>query len=235
MFEFRSCDGDLGKPQLTAMGMLIAEKVSIIRRQGCDGLALATAVQAVGMFVVTNIDDMVVLALFFGRARGNRSATVRVVVGQYLGFVAILAASVIGALGAQLLPESAIAYLGLLPLLLGLRAAWSAFRQHCDGNDDAANDYVGIGVMTVATVTFADGGDNISVYVPVFAIAGISGMVAYVVVFLIGVAVWCALAWFVATRPGVANVLSRWNHVIMPVVLIAIGPVILVEGGAFGL
>lgn len=199
-------------------------------------MALATAVQAVGMFVVTNIDDMVVLALFFGRARGNRSAMVRVVVGQYLGFVAILAASVIGgALGAQLLPESAIAYLGLLPLLLGLRAAWSAFRQRRDGNDDAAIGYGGIGVMTVATVTFANGGDNISVYVPVFAIAGLSGMVGYVVVFLIGVALWCALACYVTTRPGVANLLSRWNHVIMPVVLIAIGLVILVKGGAFGL
>ncbi len=187
------------------------------------------------MFVVTNIDDMVVLSLFFGRARGNRSATVRVVVGQYLGFVAILAVSVIGALGAQLLPEAAIGYLGLLPILFGLRAGWSAWRQRRDGEDASTERYSGIGVMTVATVTFANGGDNLSVYVPVFAIAGPSGMVAYVVVFLIGVAVWCALARYVATRPPVANLLSRWGHVIMPVVLIAIGLVILVKGRAFGL
>ena len=43
---------------------------------------LATAVQAVGMFVATNIDDLVVLTVFFGRARGDRAGAARVVAGQ---------------------------------------------------------------------------------------------------------------------------------------------------------
>ena len=92
---------------------------------------LATVAQAVAMFVATNIDDLVVLMVFFGRARGDRSATARVFVGQYLGFIAILVVSVIGALGAQLLPDSAVAYFGLVPLLLGIRAAWAAWRPRC--------------------------------------------------------------------------------------------------------
>ena len=61
------------------------------------------------MFVATNIDDLVVLMVFFGRARGDRTAILRVVAGQYLGFIAILVASVLGALGAQLLPDRALA------------------------------------------------------------------------------------------------------------------------------
>jgi cadmium resistance protein CadD (predicted permease) len=32
-----------------------------------------------------------------------------------------------------------------------------------------------------------------------------------------------------------ARALSRWGHVLLPVVLVALGTVILVEGGAFGL
>ena len=184
------------------------------------------------MFAVTNIDDVVLLALFFGRARGDRSA-IRVVVGQYIGFVAILAASVLGALGAQLLPKSAIAYLGLLPLLLGLHAAWSVWRQRGE-DDDGIGDGKGVGVFTVALVTFANGGDNIGVYVPVFAVAGVPGMAAYVVIFLVGVAVMCAAGWYFATRPAVAELLSRWGHVVTPVVLIGLGLAILVEGGAFG-
>ena len=36
---------------------------------------------------------------------------------------------------------------------------------------------------TIAAVTLANGGDNIGVYVPVFAVAGASGMTVYVVVF----------------------------------------------------
>jgi cadmium resistance protein CadD (predicted permease) len=56
-----------------------------------------------------------------------------------------------------------------------------------------------------------------------------------VIVFLIGVAVWCGAGWFLATRPLVAKALSRWGHLILPVVLVGIGLVILIEGGAIGL
>ncbi|TCM49006.1 cadmium resistance transporter [Kribbella sp. VKM Ac-2568] len=84
-------------------------------------------------------------------------------------------------------------------------------------------------------MTFANGGDNIGVYVPVFAVAGVDGMAVYVVVFLIGVAVWCAAGRYFATRPVIARALSRWGYIVLPAVLIGIGLLILIEGHAFGL
>jgi len=194
--------------------------------------------QAAGMFAVTNIDDILILALFFSQAAGaGRAGVVRVVLGQYLGFIAILAASIVGALGAGLLPESAIPYLGLLPLLLGLRAAWRTWRDRRNGDNDTEEPGTsgGPGILQVAAVTLANGGDNTGVYVPVFTVAGIGGMVVYVSVFLIGVALWCAAGRFFATRPVIAKALSRWGHLLLPVVLIGIGMLILIEGGAFGL
>jgi cadmium resistance protein CadD (predicted permease) len=196
--------------------------------------------QAVGLFAVTNIDDIVILALFFGQAVG-RAAIIRVIIGQYIGFAAILAATVLGALGAGLLPEWAIPYLGILPLLLGLRAAWKARQEHragSAGTDDEKGDSAvesGPGVFAVAAVTLASGGDNIGVYVPVFATTGAGGLITYVVVFLVLVAVWCAAGCFFASRPIVARGLARWGHILLPVVLIAIGLIILIEGHAFGL
>lgn len=183
---------------------------------------------AAGMFAVTNIDDMLVLAVFFGQAAGRRSAAVRVVAGQCLGFVAILAVSVLGALGAGLLPERVVPYLGLVPLALGLHAAWRLIRPR--GAGDSPPGDRGVGLLQVTAVTFANGGDNIGVYVPVFAVAGVGGMVGYVAVFLVGVAVLCAVGWFLAGRPVVARVLSRWGHVILPVVLVGIGLAILLGG-----
>ncbi|GAA3550293.1 hypothetical protein GCM10022222_37290 [Amycolatopsis ultiminotia] len=133
-------------------------------------MVLGQAGQAVGMFAVTNVDDLVILALFFGQAGDDRRAAVHVVAGQYLGFAAILATSIVGALGAGLLPDKAVPYLGLMPLLLGLRAAWQAWRErHAD--DELAKTGNGPAVLAVAAVTFANGGDNIGVYVPVFATA----------------------------------------------------------------
>jgi cadmium resistance protein CadD (predicted permease) len=205
-------------------------------------MVLGLVGQAAAMFAVTNLDDMVILAVFFGQFAGDRAGTLRVVLGQYLGFGAILVASVVGALGAGLLPEAVIPYLGLLPLLLGLRAAWQVWhewrqRRAGDGSDDhdEPDPSRGVGVLQLAVITFANGGDNIGVYVPVFTVAGLGGMIGYVVVFLIGVAVWCVTGWYLAGRRPVTRALARWGHLIVPVVLIAIGMFILIEGGAFGL
>lgn len=195
--------------------------------------------QAAGLFAVTNVDDLVVLALFFARGAGLPGSAARIVAGQYLGFAAILAVAVAAAFGATFLPEAAVPYLGLLPLALGLKAAWTAWREHRAGDDDDGNGEEpaggGPGVGAVAAVTFANGGDNIGVYVPVFTTAGVGAMSAYAAVFLILVAVWCLAGRFFATRPVVAGALSRWGHVLLPVVLIGLGLLILVEGGAFGL
>ena len=90
-------------------------------------------------------------------------------------------------------------------------------------------------MWTVAGVTFANGGDNIGVYVPVFVTAGNSRLALYAAVFLTLVAVLCAAGKFLATRAPIARALSRWGHILLPIVLIVLGVVILVEGGAFGL
>lgn len=191
--------------------------------------------QAIGLFMATNIDDIIVLSLFFARGAGVPGTTGRIIVGQYLGFGGILIASVLVSLGAvTFLPESAIAYFGLIPLLLGLLAAWKLWRGSEGGDDDLGGD-TKIGVLTVAGVTFANGGDNIGVYVPVFVTVGTGAIVAYCLAFLALVMVLVMLARFVATRRPVAEVLERWEHVLFPLVLIGLGVVILLEGGAFGL
>ncbi|MGW1771925.1 cadmium resistance transporter [Streptomyces sp. NPDC002104] len=192
--------------------------------------------QAAGLFAVTNIDDILILALFFAQGAGHPGSTRRIVLGQYLGFAAILAVAVAAAFGATFLPESAIPYLGLLPLALGLKAAWQAWKSHREGEygeEEAQAKEGGPSPLEVAAVTFANGGDNIGVYVPVFATAG--GMSVYAVVFLVLVAVWCFAGRFFATRPVIAKALARWGHILLPLVLIAIGLLILIEGGAFGL
>ena len=197
---------------------------------------LTTVLQAIGLFAATNIDDIIVLSLFFARGAGQSGTTARILAGQYLGFAGILVAAILVTTGAgAFLPPAAIPYFGLIPLGLGLWAAWQAWRGDGDDDDEAKVAGKKVGVWTVAGVTFANGGDNIGVYTPVFLSVEPLAVVAYCVIFLALVAILVALAKFVATRPPIAEVLERFEHILFPIVLIGLGIVILVSGGAFGL
>ncbi|MEV6901996.1 cadmium resistance transporter [Amycolatopsis sp. NPDC051372] len=184
--------------------------------------------QAVGLFAVTNVDDLLVLALFFARGAGLPGATRAVAIGQYLGFLAILAVAVAAAFGVTFLPAGFDPYLGLLPIALGIRAAVRAWRHR--GDDGETSRPGRPRALEVAAVTFANGGDNIGVYVPVFATAGPGGTIVYAVVFLVLVAAWLAAGRHLATRPAVARALARWGHIVLPAVLIGIGLLILTDG-----
>lgn len=196
-------------------------------------MIVSSVLPAIGLFIVTNIDDIIVLSLFFARGAGQRGTTARITAGQYLGFAGILGAAVLVTLGAgAFLPPDVIPYFGLIPLALGLRAAWEAWRDN-DDHDDSRVAGKAVGVWAVAAVTFANGGDNIGVYVPVFLSVGLAAVVAYCVVFLALVAVLVLTARFVATRQPIAEILERWEHVLFPIVLIGLGIFILVSGLAF--
>jgi cadmium resistance protein CadD (predicted permease) len=200
---------------------------------------LRTIGQAIGTFAFTNIDDVVVLAVFFGQARGHRGANLRIIGGQYLGFMALLAVSLAGAIvGTALLPTTALPYLGLLPIALGFWAGWTTWRERRrgrgEGVDAVAASAQSMRVWRVAVVAFANGGDNIGVYVPIFAIATVRTISVFTAVFFIGVAIWCIAARYFASHPIIARALSRWGHIVLPLALIVIGVVILIEGGVFG-
>lgn len=198
---------------------------------------ILSILQAIGLFLATNIDDIIVLSLFFARGAGQRGTTVRILVGQYLGFVGILGAAVLVALGAgAFLPPEVIPYFGLIPLALGLWAAWQAWRRrHDDDDDEGKIEGKKVAIWAVAGVTFANGGDNIGVYVPVFLNVGPAAVVAYCVVFLALVALLVIVAKFIATRRPIAEILERWEHILFPLVLIGLGVFILISGGAFEL
>src|SRR5699024_7909956 len=153
----------------------------------------------------TNIDDIIILSLFFGRGQGQPGTTRRILLGQYLGFLGILGAAVLAALGAQaLLPGQVLPYFGLIPLGLGLWATWQAWRNRDDDDDAAQLEGKRVSVWTVAAVTFANGGDNIGVYVPVFVSVSWGTILAYCIVFLLLVAVLVFVARWITSRKPIA-------------------------------
>src|ERR1043165_3359703 len=141
------------------------------------------------MFAGTNIDDIIVLTVLFLSARANgKPRPWQIWAGQYLGIAALVAVSILAALGLSIIPDDHVGLLGLVPLALGVRGLVTAIR----GKESDDTPVAAAGLLTVAGITIANGADNISVYTPVFRTIGTGATLLTLAVFAVGVAVWCA-------------------------------------------
>jgi cadmium resistance transport/sequestration family protein len=200
-------------------------------------------------FAVTNIDDIIILLLFFSQV-DNKLGRQHIVAGQYLGFTAIIIASLPGFFGGLVVPREWIGLLGLLPIAIGIKqlvsrekeiaqvqTVTSDFKYASSRNPIVAFLFSVLDPQTykVAAVTVANGGDNISIYIPLFAGNQLASLGVILGVFFVMVGVWCAIAYFLTRQPTIAYVLSRYGKHVVPFVLIGLGLSIMYERGTFGL
>lgn len=198
-------------------------------------LILSTLAQALVLFAVTNIDHLMLLTLWFVHGHQRPGTTLRICAGQYLGFSAILAATVIlNLISGFVIPEAQLHLLGLIPLILGVKAGIGEILERRESNDSrdtqsAESKLEGkpVSVGAVALVTIANGGDEIGVYLPVFALSAWWQVAIFCAVFLVLAGALLALAWFITGRLGLAEVLERFEAVLFPSVLILLGVLIL--------
>ncbi|MET8254703.1 cadmium resistance transporter [Micromonospora sp. NPDC005197] len=188
---------------------------------------LGTAAGAAVVFAATDIDDIVILTLFFVAARTTgRPRTWQIVAGQYLGIGALALASAVIAAGLLVVPDPWTGLLGLLPIALGVRAL-------CGSDDDEPATVV-TGTLGVAGVTIANGADNVAVYVPVFRALGPGDSAVFLLVFVVLVGLWCAAAAWLGGHRRVVRLVERAGHWLVPTIFVAIGVVILVSSGVLG-
>ncbi|HZB30455.1 MAG TPA: cadmium resistance transporter [Streptosporangiaceae bacterium] len=194
-----------------------------------DGLA-GTLATAVAMFVGTNVDDIIVLTVLFLSSRAvGRPRPGQIWAGQYAGVAILVLASVLAALGLTIVPDDWVGLLGLIPIGLGVIGLVAAIRNHDD--DEADTPAVATGVVSVAGLTIANGADNISVYTPVFRTIGPGPSAVTMIVFAIGIALWCLAGSWLGSHKKIVQSVERNGEWLIPVVFIAIGVLVVVESG----
>ncbi|MGA5311700.1 cadmium resistance transporter [Micromonospora taraxaci] len=187
----------------------------------------STAAGAAVVFAATDIDDIVILTLFFVAARTTgRPRPWQIVAGQYVGIGALALASAVVAAGLLVVPDPWTGLLGLLPIVLGLRAL-----RRPDEDDTPT---VVTGTLGVAGVTIANGADNVAVYVPVFRALGVADSAVFLLVFALLIALWCAVGAWLGGHHRVVRLVERAGHWLAPTIFIGIGVVILVSSGVLG-
>lgn len=198
---------------------------------------LAPLLTAITAFTASNLDDIVLLLLFFSQV-GQRLRPLHIVAGQYLGVGLLVLVSLGGCFGSLVFPPSWIGLLGLVPVSLGITQLMESLQ--ADGASEQPPGLAPFGspqrlgwplaqTLGVAAVTVANGGDNVGIYLPLFANASAFELALTLTVFAVMVGLWCLVAWRLMQTPALAGLLTRYGRQLVPFVLIGLGGLILVD------
>lgn len=185
-------------------------------------------------FASTNIDDLFILALFFG---DKRFSIRDICWGQYLGIALLVTISYFGARLGKWIDVRYIGLLGFIPVYLGISQLLELIRLSEPKEPETLNNKLDLsqGFWAVASVTFGNGGDNIGTYVPLFSTLDNTELTIMLFIFLLMVAIWLITANYLASHPLMAKTIDRYGHIFTPIVLILLGVYILIENRSFTL
>jgi cadmium resistance protein CadD (predicted permease) len=189
--------------------------------------------QAVGLFISTDLDDVLVLLGFFADPRFRIR---QIVAGQFIGIAMLYAVSVAGAWATLIMPRACIGLLGLVPIAMGLKSAWELLSD--DPSEPGTNRTPPArrtNIAAVVAVTVANGGDNVSVYIPLFAMRSAPDIALMGVVFAVMTALWLSLAYWLTRHRMVGAPVRRYTRLLMPFVYVTLGVLILYQAGTMKL
>lgn len=190
---------------------------------------------AVVLFATTNVDDIFVLLGFYSDPKFRSK---QIIAGQYVGIGALFAISVLASLTALVIPTPYIGLLGFAPIGIGIMKAWQLRKGSANAEEELEEHEVKPGagnILAVALVTMANGGDNLSIYTPIFATRSPLEIATVGAVFAVMTAIWLGLASWMTHHRTIGAPIRKYGARAVPFVLIALGVYILYESGTLGL
>ena len=190
--------------------------------------------EAATAFSATNIDDLFLLMLLFSPSESSHQPW-QVVCGQFVGIGVLVAISLLSLLGRIALPEGLIGMLGLFPISLGLSQLGgtvsgepsSSLSHPSSGEEAALAGGVLAAIIGVASLTIANGSDNISVYMAMLANSDGPRLRVILATFALLTGLWCLLAWWITKTPLLKKPLQRFRRDLAPLLLVGIGALVL--------
>jgi cadmium resistance protein CadD (predicted permease) len=198
-------------------------------------LGFSLALTAIAAFVSTNLDDLFLLASLFVDPEFR---TFPVVAGQFLGMSLLVVISILAAFFAIAIETKWIPLLGLVPLLLGISRLCRLFKPvpgsparrgngpQFFGKEQLRFRWARSEVAFATLLTVANGGDNLTVYIPLFSIHRPS-IPLFAVIFLLMTGLWCFLGYSITNHKLFGTSLKRYGRLITPFILIGIGLIVL--------
>lgn len=196
-----------------------------------------TIISAIGVYISTSIDYLIVLIILFAQLSQNKQKW-HIYAGQYLGTGLLVGVSLVAAYVVNFVPEAwMVGLLGLIPIYLGIRFAIVGEGEEEEEEEEEeiierleqskANQLF----WTVTLLTIASGGDNLSIYIPYFASLDWAQILVALLVFAIGVIIFCELSRVLSSIPLISETIEKYERIIVPLVFIPLGLYIMYENG----
>ncbi|GFE67527.1 cadmium resistance transporter [Chroococcus sp. FPU101] len=207
---------------------------------------------AIAAALATTFDDNIYLTAFFSEV--NRTFRPKhVAVGELLGFTVLVLVSLVGFVLGLVVDSTWIGLLGILPILIGLRNLINLNRNESD-QDKSVNrkrnsKYRGFEsqkrslwdvirdpqTYRVSAVTISNGGNNLGIYIPLFASSTFPNLAVIILICYLTVATWIFMSYHLTHQPGIAFILSRYASKIFPFVLMWLGLRIILDSESYRL
>lgn len=194
-----------------------------------------TIISAIGVYISTSIDYLIVLIILFAQLSQNKQKW-HIYAGQYLGTGLLVGVSLVAAYVVNFVPEAwMVGLLGLIPIYLGIRFAIVGEGEEEEEEEEIierleqskANQLF----WTVTLLTIASGGDNLGIYIPYFASLDWAQTLVALLVFAIGVIIFCKLSQVLSSIPLISETIEKYTRIIVPLVFIPLGLYIMYESG----
>lgn len=191
-----------------------------------------TIISAIGVYISTSIDYLIILIILFAQLSQNKQKW-HIYAGQYLGTGLLIGVSLVAAYIVNFVPEAwMVGLLGLIPIYLGIRFAivgeGKEEEEIIERLEQSKADQL---FWTVTLLTIASGGDNLGIYIPYFASLDWSQTLVALLVFAIGIIIFCELSRVLSSIPLIFETIEKYERIIVPLVFISLGLYIMYESG----
>lgn len=172
-----------------------------------------TIISAIGVYISTSIDYLIALIILFAQLSQNKQKQ-HIYAGQYLGTGLLVGVSLVAAYVVNFVPKAwMVGLLGLIPIYLGIRFAIVGEGEEEEEEEEIIERLEQSKATqlfwTVTLLTIASGGDNLGIYTPYFASLDWAQTLVALLVFAIGVIIFCELSRVLSSIPLISET-SQW-------------------------
>lgn len=181
-------------------------------------------------FASTNLDNLLLLV---GWQLARTASTLQLLAGYAFGMLGVLILAVLIGLVGYLFPVAYLGYLGVIPILLGVRLLLEKLRgvRSAPAPASTAQEAVpaAAGVLTLASTQLSNGIDTVLVFAPLLADSRLIFDVEIAGLFLLLALFWFGLARLLAAHALKLPALERLGGWLAPLMMIGVGIYIFVN------